>query len=458
MTVAYEERRPSRRSPKLRGGCAAKLPGGARGRRGAQGRDRRVRGARPAASAHRGVEVHRPARSAAKTRCRRPSADKTPMSHRASSIVALGALARARRVPRRLRRRRLSRRACRAVGRRAGVEIGALGAALAHSRRQAAAATSGAGAATGQDAVLALNTAFMTDGAVVRVARGRRAGKAAAARVRARRQPRRRLVTDRNVVKHRRAARARPSSKPTSRCPARRRGSDQHADRDYGRRQGATLAHVEVRRWAGAREPSRQLDRHARGAGVTTRLPVHRRRRARAQPDLRDCSRAKAASSTFPAFSSGAAAEHIDTTLVVDHAVAACESRELFKGVLDDRARGVFQGKVIVRPDAQKTDGKQMAQALMLSEDAEFDSKPELEIFADDVVCGHGSTAAEIDRGSAVLLPLARHSRGRGPRAADRKLHRRGARQGRARRGLREALAAIAHEWLAAACDDGQAA
>jgi len=90
-------------------------------------------------------------------------------------------------------------------------------------------------------------------------------------------------------------------------------------------------------------------------------------------------------------------AEHIDTTLVVDHAVPGCVSRELFKGVLADRARGVFQGKVIVRPAAQKSDGKQMAQALMLSPDAEFDSKPELEIYADDVICGHGSTAAELD-------------------------------------------------------------
>lgn len=89
--------------------------------------------------------------------------------------------------------------------------------------------------------------------------------------------------------------------------------------------------------------------------------------------------------------------EHVDTTLVVDHAVPNCESRELFKGVLDDHGRGVFQGKIIVRPDAQKTDGKQMAQALMLSADAEFDSKPELEIFADDVVCGHGTTSAELD-------------------------------------------------------------
>jgi Fe-S cluster assembly protein SufD len=89
--------------------------------------------------------------------------------------------------------------------------------------------------------------------------------------------------------------------------------------------------------------------------------------------------------------------EHIDTTLIVDHAKPGCESRELFKGVLDDRARGVFQGKIIVQPGADQTDGKQMAKALMLSEDAEFDSKPELEIFADDVACGHGATVAELD-------------------------------------------------------------
>ncbi len=89
--------------------------------------------------------------------------------------------------------------------------------------------------------------------------------------------------------------------------------------------------------------------------------------------------------------------DHIDTTLVVDHAVPSCESRELFKGVLDDRARGIFQGKIIVKQIAQKTDGKQMSQALLLSPDAEFDSKPELEIFADDVACGHGATCMELD-------------------------------------------------------------
>lgn len=100
----------------------------------------------------------------------------------------------------------------------------------------------------------------------------------------------------------------------------------------------------------------------------------------------------------------GRGADHIDTTLVVNHTTTSCESRELFKSVLDDRARAVFQGKIVVAPEAQKTDGKQMAQALMLSEDAEFDSKPELEIYADDVVCGHGSTVAEIDRDKLFYL------------------------------------------------------
>lgn len=93
----------------------------------------------------------------------------------------------------------------------------------------------------------------------------------------------------------------------------------------------------------------------------------------------------------------GRGSSHTDNTLTIDHASPGCESRELFKGVLDDQARGVFQGKVIVQQIAQKTDGKQMAQALMLSEDAEFDSKPELEIYADDVACGHGSTCAQLD-------------------------------------------------------------
>ncbi|MBC8050954.1 MAG: Fe-S cluster assembly protein SufD [Chitinophagales bacterium] len=89
--------------------------------------------------------------------------------------------------------------------------------------------------------------------------------------------------------------------------------------------------------------------------------------------------------------------QHCDMTMIIDHAVPGCESREHVKAVLDDNARGIFQAKVLVRPDAQQTDGRQMAQALMLSDDAEFDSKPELEIYADDVKCNHGSTVGELD-------------------------------------------------------------
>ena len=89
--------------------------------------------------------------------------------------------------------------------------------------------------------------------------------------------------------------------------------------------------------------------------------------------------------------------QHVDTTMVVDHAVPGCVSRELFKHVLEDESRCVFQGKIIVRPGAQKTDGKMASHALLLADGAEADNKPELEIFADDVVCGHGATAGALD-------------------------------------------------------------
>jgi len=89
--------------------------------------------------------------------------------------------------------------------------------------------------------------------------------------------------------------------------------------------------------------------------------------------------------------------QHADTTLVADHVARGCQSREVFKTVLDGEAHGVFQGRIIVRPHAQKTDAKMMTRALLLSERAEADNKPELEIFADDVQCGHGATAGALD-------------------------------------------------------------
>jgi Fe-S cluster assembly protein SufD len=96
--------------------------------------------------------------------------------------------------------------------------------------------------------------------------------------------------------------------------------------------------------------------------------------------------------------------EHGDTTLVVDHAVPHCTSRENFRAVVDDRGHSVFQGRIIVRPHAQKTDGKMMTRALLLSDEAEADNKPELEIFADDVTCGHGATSGALDESLLFYL------------------------------------------------------
>jgi Fe-S cluster assembly protein SufD len=89
--------------------------------------------------------------------------------------------------------------------------------------------------------------------------------------------------------------------------------------------------------------------------------------------------------------------QHGDMTLVVDHAVPHCTSREVFRAVVDDRAHSVFQGRINVWPKAQKTDAKMMTRALLLSDEAEADNKPELEIFADDVTCGHGATTGALD-------------------------------------------------------------
>ena len=89
--------------------------------------------------------------------------------------------------------------------------------------------------------------------------------------------------------------------------------------------------------------------------------------------------------------------QHADTTIVVDHATPGCSSRELNKSALEGTSRGVFQGKIIVRRGAQKTDARMATHALLLSDSAESDNKPELEIFADDVQCGHGATSGALD-------------------------------------------------------------
>jgi Fe-S cluster assembly protein SufD len=109
----------------------------------------------------------------------------------------------------------------------------------------------------------------------------------------------------------------------------------------------------------------------------------------------------------------GDGAFHHDDTVFVTHDALNCESRQVFKKVLRNGAEGVFQGKILVKQGAQKTDGYQISQALLLDDDSQFQAKPELEIYADDVQCSHGSTTGAIDETALFYL------RSRGVEKAD---------------------------------------
>ncbi|HZM05528.1 MAG TPA: Fe-S cluster assembly protein SufD, partial [Candidatus Saccharimonadales bacterium] len=108
----------------------------------------------------------------------------------------------------------------------------------------------------------------------------------------------------------------------------------------------------------------------------------------------------------------------IDHHTVVDHAQARCESHEFYHGILTDRARGVFNGKIFVRQDAQKTNAKQTNRNLLLSDSAMIDTKPQLEIYADDVKCTHGATVGQLNEDEIFYL----RSRGIGLEKARRML------------------------------------
>ena len=95
---------------------------------------------------------------------------------------------------------------------------------------------------------------------------------------------------------------------------------------------------------------------------------------------------------------------HHDDTVFITHDAVNCESRQVFKKVLRNGATGVFQGKILVKDGAQKTDGYQISQSLLLDDDSQFLAKPELEIYADDVACSHGSTSGAIDEEGLFYL------------------------------------------------------
>jgi Fe-S cluster assembly protein SufD len=143
--------------------------------------------------------------------------------------------------------------------------------------------------------------------------------------------------------------------------------------------------------------------------------------------------------------------QHCDNTTIIDHLVPDTSAREVFKGVLDDEARGVFQGKLIVHKDAQRTNGHQLSRALLLSDRAEMDAKPELEIYADDVKCSHGATTGQIDETALFYL------RSRGiPEALARNLLIQSfiaeALEEVSDESVREAIAGLVVHWLPAQC------
>jgi Fe-S cluster assembly protein SufD len=110
--------------------------------------------------------------------------------------------------------------------------------------------------------------------------------------------------------------------------------------------------------------------------------------------------------------------QHVDHQTRIEHVAPNCPSHELYKGILDGRSHGVFNGKVYVHPEAQKTDGKQSNNNLLLSDAAKVDTKPQLEIFADDVKCTHGATVGRLDETALFYM----RSRGVGPAQAKRLL------------------------------------
>ncbi len=141
--------------------------------------------------------------------------------------------------------------------------------------------------------------------------------------------------------------------------------------------------------------------------------------------------------------------QHADTTLVLDHAMPNGTSRELIKSALDDESRGIFQGRIVVRHGAQKTDARMATHALMLSDNAESDNKPELEIFADDVQCGHGATSGPIDE-TLMFYFLARGIPRKEAEALLIQSFVAESIEMIAHEGLREALLARAADWLKA--------
>ena len=177
---------------------------------------------------------------------------------------------------------------------------------------------------------------------------------------------------------------------------------------------------------AGRRDASRPVQRIARQERQADAVRHECRRQAGAPGDPRHGDRRGRRPSRCAASTCLPATPIPTSPWLLDHTAPHTTSTEVIRNVVTGRAHGVFQGRINVHQEAQKTDAKMACNTLLLSDDGEFSTKPELEIFADDVQCGHGATVTEIDQQPSVLPDGARHRREDGARPAGQGIRRRG--------------------------------
>jgi Fe-S cluster assembly protein SufD len=246
----------------------------------------------------------------------------------------------------------------------------------------------------------ALNTAFINDGAVVHIAKDVEVARpihllfvSDAASAQRASQPRNLIVLDR-------------FAKATIIESYAGLGEEQYftnAVTEASLAEGATLTHLKLQRESaaafhvGTLDVRQGRDSHLFSFSFATGAALSR-------TNIYTTLRGEGCGATLNGLYLGDGDQHIDHQTRIEHVEPNCYSRELYKGILDGSAHGVFNGKVFVHPEAQKTDGKQTNNTLLLSERAQIDTKPQLEIFADDVKCTHGATVGRLDETSLFYM------------------------------------------------------
>jgi Fe-S cluster assembly protein SufD len=251
-----------------------------------------------------------------------------------------------------------------------------------------------------EESFVALNTAFLRDGAIIRVPRG--------------------LAVNRPIqIIHLRAAGARnTASYPRTLIVVERGAQAQVIESHIGLAEDVYLSNAVTELVAGedASIEHLKIQEESERAFHISNVLAHQKRSSRllshsvslgaelARHDIRSVMAGEGAECTFNGLYEVRGRQHVDHHTTLDHAMSHCGSREYYRGVLDGRSSAVFNGAIIVRKDAQKTDAIQSNKNLLLSEEATINTKPELQILADDVRCTHGATVGQLDPDTVFYL------------------------------------------------------